>query len=303
MTPAHPSGTSICLEQIDELPCLRIQHPHASALIALQGAQLLEYIPNGQQPVIWLSETAGFKTGKSVRGGIPVCWPWFGDLARNPEPVQSTMHVASAAPAHGWVRNLPWLLERAYCDLAAAHLSFRFPAPLGLPVAWNTEVDLHLNMHIGDELQLVMSCINRSQQPLVLSQALHSYFAVSHIDQVSIDNLEQVNYVDTLRDWQLVSADAPVKIDQEVDRIYLNTPGTILLRDNGWQRTIAVRCEGSHSAVVWNPWIEKAKRLSDFADDAYQRMLCIESARVLDDCLKLEPGQTARMELTVSIAR
>lgn len=290
----------IILEQRDQLPCLRIQHPQATALIALQGAQLLEYTPAGQQPVIWLSETASFKTGKSVRGGIPVCWPWFGDLRKNPVAVQQTIDQ-DQAPAHGWVRNLAWVVESVQEDDAAAEITLRYPMPASIPAAWAPDLELLLTIRVGQTLQLRLRCTHHGQQTLNFSQALHTYFAVSHIDQVEIRDLEQVTYIDTLKDWQECQAPTPLRVDQEVDRIYLDTPTTIRFHDAGWQRTVWLRCGNSRSAVVWNPWIDKAQRLSDFADDAYQRMLCIETARVMQDCVTLAPGQTDQLELTIGL--
>lgn len=286
----------IQLIQRGELPCLQIRHPRASALIALQGAQVLEFTPSGGRPLIWLSETASFKRGQSVRGGIPVCWPWFGDLQRNPAAVQSCIGQ-DKAPAHGWVRNLPWLLESSSTDDSGVSLHLRYPLPLGIPVPWAEGVELHLRLHLGDALEIHLETLNYSQQMLHLSQALHSYFAISHVDQVCVQGLQRVRHIDTMRDWQIVSDQEPLHIQGETDRIYLDVPPEIVLEDQGWQRRIHLQCRQSRSAVVWNPWIEKAKRLSDFAEDAYQRMLCIETARVMDDCLKLAPGERDIMRL------
>lgn len=285
------SSDFIHVIQIDELTCLRVNHPKASALIALQGAQVLEYTPAGAHPVLWLSETAGFKRGQSVRGGIPVCWPWFGDLRRNPAAVQSGI-PCEQPPAHGWVRNLPWLLEQASGDEHGVSLRLRYPLPAGVPTAWAAQASLSLSLQIGSELVIQLENSNLGTQPLTLSQALHTYFAVSHIDHIHIDPLQNVRYIDTLRDWQTFSDSDTLRITQETDRIYLDTPPTLTIDDSGWQRRIHLHCSHSRSAVVWNPWIEKAKRLSHFAEDAYKRMLCIETARVMEDCLALAPGQT-----------
>lgn len=284
--------------QIDELACLQVRHPKASALIALQGAQVLKYTPTGTHPVIWLSETAAFKQGQSVRGGIPVCWPWFGDLRRNPMAVQSCV-PCEHPPSHGWVRNLPWLLEQASSDDNGVSIRLRYPLPAGIPVDWAAQARLTLTLQIGHELILQLETTNLSTQTLTLSQALHSYFAVSHIDQILVHPLQQVRYIDTLRDWQTFSDNDTLRIHQETDRIYLDTPPAFIIEDRGWQRRIEIHCAQSRSAVIWNPWIEKAKRLSHFVEDAYKRMLCIETARVMDDCLNLAPGHTDVMVVRI----
>lgn len=291
----------ILLTQIDELPCLRIQHPKASALIALQGAQVLEYTPAGAEPVIWLSETAGFKGGQSVRGGIPVCWPWFGDLKRNPAEVQRSVQ-GDPALAHGWVRNQPWLLEHTSIDADAARIRLRYPTPLGLGSPWAAQVSLTLDILVGAELNLQLTTVNWSDAPITYSQALHSYFAVSQIDKVQVLDLDQCRYIDTLQQWRECADADPLAIRQETDRIYLDTPATIRLLDLGWQRIIHINSDTSRSAVVWNPWIEKSARLSHFADDAWQRMLCIETARVLDDCVTLPPGEQDTLRLNIGLS-
>lgn len=288
----------LALVQRDELVCLQIRHPRASALIALQGAQVLEYTPTGARPVLWLSETATFRRGQSVRGGIPVCWPWFGDLRRNPVAVQRAIGL-DAAPAHGWVRNQPWLLETVDANDTGVNILLRYPTPMGLPVPWAADVELTLHVHVGQELVLQLDATLHGDQPVTISQALHSYFAVSHIEQVCVPSLQQVRYIDTLRDWQPCQDEEPLRFRGETDRIYQNIPATLILEDRGWQRSIHIHSSDVRGAVVWNPWIEKARRLSDFAEDAWQRMLCIESARVLENCVVLTPGQTQRMTVRI----
>ncbi|HVK99270.1 MAG TPA: D-hexose-6-phosphate mutarotase, partial [Dongiaceae bacterium] len=284
--PTPGTNALVTLQQIDELPCLRIQHPRANALIALQGAQVLEFTPAGKPPVIWLSPTAAFKRGQSVRGGIPVCWPWFGDLTRNPQAVRDCLAQGdTTTPAHGWVRSLPWLLQRVDADGNGVHLRLDYPTPTGLSTSWAHHISLSLDIHIGERLQLTLTTHNHGITPLTLSQALHSYFAVSHIDQVQVKGLEQVRYLDTLQQWQEKRDAESMPIQQETDRIYLETPSLIRIEDSGWKRALCIESQQSRSAVVWNPWIEKAQRLSQFPDDAYQQMLCIETARVMDDCL------------------
>ena len=290
----------VALQQIDELTCLRITHPRASALIALQGAQVLEFTPAGAQPVIWLSETAAFKHGQSVRGGIPVCWPWFGDLARNPQAVRDCIgNLEPPVPAHGWARSQPWLLQAIGETEDEVKIRLEYPAPMGLPVAWAAQVSLTLDISIGQRLQLSLTTRNHSTNTLTLSQALHSYFAVSHIDQVQVFDLDNVRYLDTLQLWSERRDAAPLPIQQETDRIYLDTPPLIRIEDSGWQRTICIESRSSRSAVVWNPWIDKSARLSQFRPDAYQRMLCIETARVMDDCLLVQAGGSSSMEVSI----
>ena len=279
----------LTLCQIDELVCIRIQHPKASALIALQGAQLLEYTPIGRKPVIWLSDQAEFKQGQSVRGGIPICWPWFGDARKNPDSVQK--HLPSGPlPAHGWVRDKPWLLETIDSNDERVALKLKFPTSIW-PAPFPHGVELTLHIEIGDELRLNLITRNGSNETLSFSQALHSYFAISDVENIQIENLEGVTFIDTLDNWQEKVEESPVRIAGETDRIYLDTPEVISIQDDPWQRTTQIESDTSKSAVVWNPWIEKGKRLSQFDAESYRKMLCVETADAAKHCVQLEPDQ------------
>jgi glucose-6-phosphate 1-epimerase len=280
--------TSIERFQQGELVCWRLQSPAGELILSEQGAQVLSYREWDQPPLIWLSEQANYRQGEAQRGGVPVCWPWFGDLARNPESVQA-MHGGSVpAGAHGLVRQSDWQLEELEDVGDAVQLRLSFAAEQ-LP-GWNGSAQLELEIRLGARLQLRLTTCNTGKQPLALSQALHTYFAVSDIRQVSAAGLEDCRYVETLEDWQIREQQGAVQFSGETDRIYLQTPELIRVRDAGWQRQICLRASGSRSAVVWNPWIDKAKRLSQFADDAWQQMLCIETANVADDIVTLAPG-------------
>ena len=292
-----PNINYISLCQIDELLCLRIDHPKAKALIALQGAQLLEYTPTGEKPVIWLSEQAEFKQGKSVRGGIPICWPWFGDARKNPEAVQQYLPQGDL-PAHGWVRGEPWLLDYAESDEDSVLLRLRYPSNKW-PEPFPDGVNLSIEMRIGSDLQLSLITDNQSDQSVSFSQALHSYFAISDVGNVQITNLEGVTYIDTLDKWQEKSSGAPIKINEETDRIYVDTPEAICIEDTGWDRKIAITAPDSKSAVVWNPWVDKGKRLGQFADGAFERMVCVESGNLVDDAVTLDIGTTTKLKINM----
>jgi glucose-6-phosphate 1-epimerase len=287
---------SIQLVQLGELPALRVHNEHAAALIALQGAQLLEFTPRNTQPVIWLSEQAEFRRGQSVRGGIPVCWPWFGDLACNPAAVRESFKPPDA-PAHGLVRTQDWLIDSIAENTEGTHITLRHPGT-SIP-GWAHAAELTLVVSIGATLRLQLRTRNTGATPLALSQALHTYFAVSAIDKVEIRGLDGTRYVDTLRDWQEFRQEGAMHMQGEVDRIYRQVPAHIRLHDESWRRTLHLRVRNSTSAVVWNPHIAKARRLSQFAPDAWQRMLCIETANVLEDSVQLAAGADHTLELEI----
>ncbi|KAF1071138.1 MAG: putative glucose-6-phosphate 1-epimerase [Pseudomonas citronellolis] len=281
----------------DELLCWRVQTPHGEALIAQQGAQLLSYQPHEQPPLVWLSDTAAFKRGQSLRGGVPVCWPWFGDLKRNPIEVRNTV-VGDSAPAHGLVRTLDWQLGDIEESAEALVLNFSVNAAGGLP-GWAHEAELSLQMRFSERLSLRLTTHNLGDKPLPLSQALHTYFAVSDVREVSIDGLQGTRYIETLENWEERNQAGVVRIKGETDRIYLGLDRPLAIHDPKWQRRILIQAEHSQSAVVWNPWIDKARRLSQFRPDAWQDMLCIETARVWDNTLSVAPGRSESMSVEI----
>ncbi|WP_449430529.1 D-hexose-6-phosphate mutarotase [Pseudomonas putida] len=286
-------------EQHGELNCWRISSEHAELLIAQQGAQILSYQRVGEPPLLWLSDQALFRQGKSVRAGVPVCWPWFGNLQRNPQAVQAMYHGAQA-PAHGLARTRDWQLLGIEEAGAGLRIEFSLPEAQGELPDWPHAVELKLLVELGDELKLSLTSRNMGNSPVTISQALHSYFAVSDVRQARVEGVEGLAYVETLAEWQQRQQQGALAFTGETDRIYLNTPAQLSIVDPHWNRRITLTSSGARSAVIWNPWTERARELPDMADDGWQRMLCIETANVWDDVVELKPG--ASCSLTVCIA-
>jgi glucose-6-phosphate 1-epimerase len=163
-----------------DLIVAEITSDHSQASIVLQGAQVLSWVPNGEQPVIWLSEDATFIADKTIRGGIPVCWPWFGAHPDNNE-----------APAHGFVRAAAWdVVETKSLGGGQSRIVFRLP-PTEVPSAlWPHSTELEFQVTVGASLELNLITRNKGAEAITISQALHSYFAVSDRNQVVIKGLE-----------------------------------------------------------------------------------------------------------------
>lgn len=284
--------------EMDQLICWRIRRGDDEVLVAEQGAQVLSY-RHGEVPVIWLSEEAAFQQGQSVRGGVPVCWPWFGDLARNPDDVQAMYQGEAEAPFHGLVRSLDWQLDQQRCEGDTGILEFTCPQALGTLPGWAHRVDLRLQIRLDERLHISLTSRNLGDQPMAISQALHTYFAVGDIHQVSVQGLDGRRYIETLEDWQQRQQQADPQINGETDRIYLDLLPVLHLLDPAWKRRISLETSGSRSAILWNPWIAKAQRLSQFASDAWQRMLCIETANVMDDRILLEAGASHTLGVSI----
>lgn len=286
----------ISIELHKQLIAVVVENKAAKATIFLQGAQVAEYQAKGQKPLLWLSDQCDFKAGKSLRGGIPICWPWFGNLECNPEQVRS--QFSADAPAHGFVREREWSLDSVeLVDPSTTELV------LSLNVTpdeqWPFTAKLQLKVTVAEQLSLEFTVTNRGDDAFSFTSALHTYLNISDIEAVSVTGLEGISYLDTLNEWKPETDEAPVNVAGEVDRVYQNLDKSVRLSDSGFKRTIRLDADNAQDMVVWNPWQDKAKRLSHFADDAYQRMICLESAHVLENLKSLESGESFVMRLFV----
>jgi len=288
--------------KLDELNCWRIRHGQAELLVAQQGAHILSYQLAGQPPLIWLNDEAVFKAGKNIRAGVPVCWPWFGNLARNPQSVQDMRQGRDPAPAHGLVRAADWKLLGIETQGQSLVLELVLPIPQGGLPGWPHQVDLKLTIRLDEQLHISLTSHNRGTESVSISQALHSYFAVSDVRQVHVEGLDGLDYIETLDDWKTMPQAGDLRFTGETDRIYLNTPPQLSIVDPAWQRRLQLTSSGSRSAVIWNPWIDRAAQFSDMAADGWQRMLCIETANVMNDVVTLAPGASHTLGVSISSA-
>ncbi|EPN85441.1 aldose 1-epimerase, partial [Pseudomonas syringae pv. actinidiae ICMP 19101] len=251
----------------------------------------LSYQVAGQPPLVWLNEEAAFKKGKAIRAGMPICWPWFGNLERNPQSVQAMRDSSEPAKAHGEVRALDWQLLGIGADGDALLVEFVLPEAEGHLPGWPHNVALKLSIRLDHALNVSLVSYNCGAEPVTFSQALHTYFAVSDIRQVSVEGLDGLRYIETLANWEEREQTGDLTFTGETDRIYQDTPGVLSIVDPEWQRRIHIRSTGSKSAILWNPWIEKTGKFTDMAADGWQRMVCVETANVLDDVVTLAPDQ------------
>jgi glucose-6-phosphate 1-epimerase len=277
--------------EYDELKCWRIRHGDAELLVAQQGAHILSYQLVGQEPLIWLNEEAVFKQGKPIRAGMPICWPWFGNLERNPQSVQAMRQNSEPAKAHGEVRALDWELLGIGEDGDALLVEFVLPQAEGHLPGWPHNVALKLSIRLDQALNVSLVSYNCGTEDVTISQALHTYFAVSDVRQISVEGLDGLSYIETLDNWEEHQQAGGLTFAGETDRIYLDTPGLLSIVDPQWQRRIQIQSTGSSSAILWNPWIEKTGKFSDMAADGWQRMVCVETANVMSDVVTLAPDE------------
>jgi len=241
-----------------------------------------------------------FKQGKGIRTGVPVCWPWFGVFDRNPQSVKAMRQSDQPAGAHGFVRTARWELATTELDGQTLRVDLVLPVPAGGFPGWPHQVDLTLSLLLDEHLHIRLTSHNRGTDTVTLSQALHTYFAVSDVRKVQVEGLDGVDYIDTADGWAEKQQAGLLHFRAETDRIYLNTPAQLNIVDSDWQRRIQLTSEGSKSTVVWNPWTERAKAFDDMADDGWQGMLCIETANVLDDVVNLAPGESHTLGVSIT---
>lgn len=286
--------------KIDELDCWRIRHNGAELMVAQQGAHLFSYQRAGEQPLIWPNKAAVFKTGKGIRTGVPVCWPWFGVFDRNPQSVKAMRQSDQPAGAHGFARTARWELTGSEHQGDTLRVDLALPVPAGGFPGWPHPVDLKLSLLLGDQLHIRLTSHNRGTDTVTLSQALHTYFAVSDVRNVQVEGLDGTTYIDTTDDWTEKTQAGLLHFTAETDRIYLDTPAQLNILDHDWQRRIQLIAEGSRSTVIWNPWTERAKAFDDMAGDGWQGMVCIETANVLDDVVTLAPGESHTLGVSIA---
>ena len=252
-------SSSVKQTKFGELPILVIQHKSCCAAISLQGAHLLFWQPSTEQtPVIWLSKQSKFEKGIAIRGGVPICWPWFGPLGK---------------PSHGFARIVEWTLDSCNEDDDGVDLVLVLSNNQQTKPYFDKTFNVSLKIHLGKTCEVDLSCSGDFEA----TSALHTYFGIDNISHVVVNGLG-----DTYQD-RLTVENKPVTVgqmtfNQEVDRIYTNANTEITISDN--IRNIKLTTTNASDVVTWNPWIDKAKAMADFGDDEYQSMVCVEAGRI-----------------------
>jgi len=275
-----------------DIPITEVENRQATATISLQGAHLLHWVPVGQQDVIWLSDDASFATGKSIRGGIPVCWPWFG------------AHEEQANyPAHGFARTVMWQLEATReCSADVTQLIFKLETSQqdgSIKKMWPWPTTLEYRMKISNTLTLELITSNNSENTFTLGQALHTYFQIDDVSKAVVKGLEDKDYLDKPDNFKRKTQAGSIQIDSEVDRIYLDTDNEVVIDDQ--LRKIHISKQGSRSTVVWNPGKIVAVKMGDLGEEGYRKMLCVESANAAEDTVTLAAGKSHHLSVRYEI--
>ena len=254
----------------------------AAARVYLQGAHVTHYQPNDAAPVLFMSGRSLYQTGKAIRGGVPLVFPWFGPHPTDP-----------AKPAHGWARTARWDIDRVTRNddhTATIVLSLR-----------DNGFALTYTVRVGPDLHLELDVLNEQPTAATFEQALHTYLAVGDVRETRVEGLEGRDYLDKLDGGRRKTQSGPITFTGETDRVYLDTPDAVTVHDRAAGRRIVVSKEHSATTVVWNPWVDKARRMPDFGDDEWPRMLCIETANAAENAVTLPAGGRHLMSATVRV--
>jgi len=284
-------GIAQVVEGKGGLPKVRITSPEAAGEMYTHGAHVTSWTPAGGEEVLFLSSQTRWEHGHAIRGGIPICFPWFGGKADDPK-----------APAHGLVRTKAWQLEAIAQVGGAVTVSMFTESDESTKRWWPAEFRLVHRATFGRELSLKLEVTNTGKTSLRFEEALHTYHRVGNIEMTRVRGLDKVQYLDKTDSNRKKVQRGEIAIVSETDRVYLNTQDPVELEDTVLRRRTRVIKQNSLTTVVWNPWVQKAQALSDLGDDEWMQMICIETSNVADFALVLAPGQQHTMEAVVKLA-
>ena len=263
------------------LVMINIQTPQATARISAYGAQVLSFKPTDtNDDLFFLSPQSAYGDGKAIRGGVPICWPWFGD-----DP------SGYGRPAHGFARNQVWdVVDTNQADNGVVRVILQLLPNEVSRKYWHCEFKLQLSITVGENLTLALTTENTDTASFVISQALHTYFNIGDVEHVRLRGLDKYHYLDKTLNFAQKLQQGDINFVTETDRIYLQSPEQLFIEDPTLARRVIINSQGSQTAVVWNPW-NKAVNLADMDNNAYQRFICVETANAADNSIELAPGE------------
>jgi len=278
------SVNGIQFVQRDGIELIEIENQFAKATITPFGGSVLSFIPKGQKDLLWVSDTAVYDGSKPVRGGVPVCWPWFGAAKQ------------AGLPAHGFVRSMLWHVEKAaHLDTGETRILLACESNEATLAQWPHEFKLKLCVEVGEYLTLTLISSNLSDESVDITEALHTYFSVANPVGMQIKGLEESTHLDKLAE------DIPAEIQSDAvvlnpakDSVYLNQSGRVAIVDADNNREILIQKRNSQSSVVWNPGPEIVKGFADIDDQAWLEFACVESGNVLENFITL-PAKAEHM--------
>jgi glucose-6-phosphate 1-epimerase len=272
---------------------LTITSPAATAEIYLHGAHVTRFDPKDQPPVLFMSVLSQFQPGKAIRGGVPICFPWFGPKAGD-----------AKAPAHGFARLMEWNVDSVTALNNGASVVLSLSSSDQTKPLWPADFSAKYTVTVAEHLTLSLAVTNTGTAPAKIEEALHTYLSVGDIEAISIEGLADTTYLDKMNSAAPTPQDEPlIRFTAETDRVYLDTQSPCTVHDPALGRQLRISKTGSKATVIWNPWIAKAKSMPDFGDSEWPAMVCVETCNVADHAVTLAPGATHAMTATIATLR
>ena len=268
------------------LPKVVVTTKSSKAEIYLLGAHVTHFQKNGGPPLLFMSAKSWFAPGKAIRGGVPVCFPWFGGR--------------DGDVAHGFARITEWeLVKTSAAPDGTVALHFRLPAIPGRDAWKNVRVEFIVT--VSDKLTMELTTTNNSSAAMEIENCLHTYFHVGDIGAVSLTGLRGAPFDDFAADGKgarKVDNESVLRITKETNRVYPDSTGAVEIRDESLKRVIRIEKSGSCSTVVWNPWTTQ-KLPDDFDPAEHRQMVCVESGNVKQNRISLAPGKTSSLKVVL----
>lgn len=266
----------------EDMVFITVSNKHADADICLYGAHVTSFKPRKTIEILWMSPDSNFIEGMPIRGGIPVCFPWFG-----PHKDDSTK------PQHGFGRLMNWdIVETASQKTGETLVRLQLCSSPETKAYWNYDFCAELSVLVGKTLTAKLKVTNTSSESFEYSCALHSYFNISSIEEIQIEGLQNTKYINQLEPGDFIQEEENLEIHKAETRHYYDTENTCVINDIPFSRRIQVDKMGSKVTTVWNPWEEACAKIEDLPDDAFHTFVCIEAVNAFDDVIKLAPGET-----------
>ena len=280
-------------EDTQGLKFIEVDNALATAKIALQGAHIMHWQPkSAAHPVLWLSSQARNVQGRSIRGGVPICWPWFGA-----HPTDSSYCT------HGFARVIPWqLIDADTLQNGATKLVLKIIDTPEAKRQLSYPYTLTLTITIGETLKIDLATTNLGNHPFMIGEAYHTYFHISDIAKINISGLEDSLYADKVLNYERSVQHGNLKFNGEFDRVYLNTTTDCVIEDSGLNRKIRVGKSGSDTTVVWSPGADKAHQMGDMGTvDEWRTMICVENTNAMENSVVVSPNHTHILSAEYSV--
>jgi glucose-6-phosphate 1-epimerase len=266
----------------EDLVFITVSNKYADADICLYGAHVTSFKPRNSMEILWMSPDSSFEEGTPIRGGIPVCFPWFGPHKTDPEK-----------PQHGFARLMYWdLLETATLPSGETMVRLQLCSSEETKTYWEYDFCAEMKIIIGTTLNVTLKVTNTSEVPFEYTCALHSYFSLSAIENLSIEGLEGTSYFNQLTGEKDVQKEYFLHIQEPLTRHYLGTETPVVIEDSAFNRRIKVDKSGSKVTTVWNPGEETCAKIGDLPDDAWETFVCVEATNAFDFPVQLAAGES-----------